>query len=758
MADSLIRTRQLNQGDLSGFLGRALFPIISGTGIVLNSGVFPTVSGTENIGSQSLPFNQVYTNQLRLAYNSGIYFGDTYFNAYTTGTTGYIQIGSYTISTSPTGLTIIGPSGGQGLQGVIGPSGLSGLSVTGAVSVNQTGFRLQFSNGTSGNSLALPSGSTGSSGVGVTGFTVNSGIYLQALFNNGTKSTGLLLPSGARGLAGKVGGIVLDISDFTGFYSGEIAPKAYIYDIDSAGFTSNPNLNLIRGMTYDFGYSGLNLSQITITGNGIDYPTGSGIRTNYFTESGITGYLKFCFFDSTITGLYNNPRTGRYIRQDLGGSGVYADILAKVKSTEVAYNITEQGTRAQTVFTTKLSAGASYKYGFQKYNFYNQEAIDDLGAWGFYVLGNANISHFGPTGQPGSQGFQGIPGTQGDRGFKGVDGAQGTSVVSVVRSGNAIAFQLSNSNYTAYLDLPSGGPTGSQGSQGTQGTQGASGGQGIQGVQGATGFADKYASSFYYNDTYINATGAALYKRTSGTSNWLLATGTGRRFSAGDEIQFYNDSLVLKAYSTWQKVIFADSPYTRGQYFYATVSSFNPSNGLLSFVVADSPAPLGTVLGQIQFDSYNLINLNLGGLGSSGAMGISGAVGTQGIKGDTGNPIFVINNPMSGLVAGTNTLRFNQYDVLNLYITGHSNILNLDYTTISTGQTLMLRIYNSGSAENVNTQISPLIIWDSYIEWPYSVSSPMSNPNQSSLYTLLRFPNQNNNPVVFGTYSMGYSI
>ncbi len=130
----------------------------------------------------------------------------------------------------------------------------------------------------------------------------------------------------------------------------------------------------------------------------------------------------------------------------------------------------------------------------------------------------------------------------------------------------------------------------------------------------------------------------------------------------------------------------------------------------------------------------------------------------QGVKGDTGNPLFVINNPMSGLVAGVNTLKFNQYDVLNLFITGHSNIINLDYSTISTGQTLMLRIFNSGDSNNVNTQISPLIIWDSSIEWPYSTSAAMSNPNQSSLYTLLRFPNQNGAPVLFGTYSMGYSI
>ena len=82
MSDSLIRLRQLNQGDLSGFLGRSIIPILSGSGIVLNTGVFPTSSGTENIGSPSFPFNQIYANQLILKSGSGMYFGPTFFNSF----------------------------------------------------------------------------------------------------------------------------------------------------------------------------------------------------------------------------------------------------------------------------------------------------------------------------------------------------------------------------------------------------------------------------------------------------------------------------------------------------------------------------------------------------------------------------------------------------------------------------------------------------------------------------------------------------
>ncbi len=758
MADSTIRLRQINLGDLSGFFSRSLSGTLAATGLILNSGVFPTASGTENLGSPSNPFNQIYANQLTIPSGSGIYFGTTFVNAFVSGATGFLRVGNYTLSSSPTGLTLIGSSGSIGLTGPTGPSGNSGLSVTGAVSVNSTGFRLQYSNGSSGNSLFLPSGATGPSGVSITGLTVNSGIYLQAQFSNGTLSSGLLMPSGARGQIGKAGGIKFDISDFSGFSGSGVPPKAYIYNIDENGYTYNPTVYFIRGMAYDIGYSGLNLSQVTITGNGIDYPTGSGIRTNYYSESGITGYLKFCFFDNSITGMYNNQKTGRFIRQELTGTVVYSDLLAKVKSTTVAYNIEEQGTRAETTFVTKLSAGDSYKYGFQKYNFYTQEAIDDLGAWGFYVLGDVDVSYFGRTGAPGSVGAAGIPGSQGERGLKGLDGPPAVGISSVTRSGDSIAFVLSDSSVTSYIQLPSGGPTGSAGATGPTGPSGAAG---PTGPQGATGLADRYASSFYYNDTYINGTGEAMYKKLSGASTWFIATGaTGRRFSPGDEIQFYNDAFVGKAYTTWQKILFADTPVSRAQYFYATVTQFNPSNGLMSALVSDSPQPLGMVGGLIQWDAYNLLNVNLGGLGSSGAMGISGAsvTGATGARGDTGNPIFVINGAMSGLVQGTNTLRFNAYDTWNLYITGHSNTIDLDYSTISTGQTLMMRIFNSGDASNTNTQISPLIIWDSLIKWPYNTSAPMSNPTQSSLYTLIRFPNQGGVPVMFGTYSMGYGI
>lgn len=754
--DSYIRLRQLNQPELSGFMSRVVFPALTTSGVSVGGSVLPTGSGLYNLGSASLPWNQIYAKFLSVPSGSGVYFGDTFLTAYTSGNQAIIKIGSYTFSSSPTGLSIIGPTGPTGPTGSTGATGVSGIGVTGAVSISGGSFmRLLFSNGGSGNAIALASGAQGATGVSVTGFAL-SGVYVRPLFSNGTQGSGILLPSGVQGEQGKAGGIILDISDFSGFYSGNVFPRAYVYNIDENGFTANPDINLVRGMTYDFGYSGLGLTGVTITGNGVSYPTGT-FQSNYFVESGITGYLKLVFFDSTVTGLYSNPRTGRYIRQELP-SAVYGDILAKVISSSVSYNINESATRSAQTFTIKLSATSDFKYGFQKYNFFTQEPIDDLGSWGFYVLGDISASHFGPTGPSGLTGPQGTPGTQGERGLRGADGAQGISITGIERSGGDIRFILSNGSATDYINLPSGGETGPTGPTGPIGPAGT-GATGPTGPTGPSGLADKYSASFLYSDTNYNGSGEVFLKKPSGSSTWLAVSGTARRFVPGDEISFYNTSLVGKAYSTWQKLIFADSPYDRFQYFYATVTDYNINNGLISFLIANTPAPLGAsgISQTILFDQYNIVDVNLGGLGSTGPTGPTGATGSQGLKGDTGNPIFVINN-ISGLIQGSNTLSFNQYDGWNTYITGNANIINFNYNTFSTGQTLLLRVYNSGAPDNINSGPTPLIQWDSDIKFPGNVTAPAPNPGTSSIYTFIRYPDEIGNKKIFCTYSTNYAI
>ena len=754
--DSRIRISQVNQGEFTGFLRQALGPLLSGTGFLIqNSHFIPSGSGLSDLGSSSKPFRELFAKEITLPSGSGIWFGSDFVTAYTSGNQGVIKIGNFTVSTSGNLQGIIGPSGASGV-GFSGATGASGISVSGMSGVGSTGFRLVFSNGTLSNSLALLSGATGATGVGLTGFKMVGLTGIQPLFSNGTTGSGILLPSGQRGLQGRAGAIRYDVSDFTGF-TGNLEPKAYIYDIDENGDTYNPDIYLVKGMSYNLGYSGLNLSGVTITGNGVDYATGN-FQSNYFIESGITGYLKFVLFDPTVTGLYSNPKTGRYIRQEiLGEGGNYNDILAKVVTTSNLYNIEETTNRGELTFNVKLAADADLKYGFQKYNFYTQEAIDSAGAWGFYVLGDVNLDFYGRTGQPGPAGADGIPGTQGERGLRGLDGAAGASITGVERSVNDIRFLLSNGQSTDWITLPTGGPSGATGPQGPTGPSGATG---ATGPQGPTGLADRYATSFSYTDTSYNGTGQALYKRVSGSSTWNLVTGTGRRFTPGDEISFYNNGTVGKAYTTWQKLIFADTPASRAQYFYGDVTSYNSSNGLLSFTVSNDPQPLGTFAGnEIRLDNYAIVELNLGGLGSPGASGASGAVGPQGPIGNTGNPVFVINSNTSGLVDGTNTIRFDQYDFWDLYFTGANNQIYFDYSTFSTGQTVMLCIGNSGDSENINTGPTPLIIWENdYIKFPSNVQAPAPNPSTANIYTFVRLPDKAGNKRIFGTYSVGYSF
>ncbi len=748
--DSLIRLRQLNQAELSGYLGQVVFPSLINSGITINSGIFPTASGTENLGSALLPFDEIYARGIFLPSGSGIWFGPHFFTAFQSGTDAVIKVGSYSITSSPIGLSIIGPSGDIGLTGPTGATGASGISVTGAVSVNTTGFRLLFSNGTSGNSIALPSGASGASGASVTGF-LQSGVYIYGLFSNGRTGNAILLNSGARGIQGKAGGIVFNFSDFTGFSGAQIEPRAYIYDIDPLGNTPNPDVNLIRGMSYDFIYSGLNTALVTITGNGIDYTTGV-LASNYFVESGITGYLKFVVFNTDVTGWASNAHTGRYIRSET--SAEYTDIVTDVVTENIFYNIEENGARNEQTFIVKLAADDEYLWGFQKYNFYNQSPIDEDGAWGFYVLGNLNISYYGPVGPSGATGPQGIPGTQGERGIPGSDGGAGTSVTGVERVGNDIRFLFSDGTASDYVTLPEGGDTGPQGPEGPRGT----GEQGPMGPMGPTGMADRYYATFAYTETYTSGSGNALDIKASGGSSWVYTTGDNRTFKAGDEIRFSNPDLISKSYSVWQRVLFADSPASRAQYFYAYVTDFTPSIGEISCVMLDTPAPLGTVGGYVKLGQYAQLEVNLGGLGSPGATGPTGETGPQGAKGDTGNPIFMINAPASGLIANqTYNLGFNTYDAWNLYFTGEGHIINFNYDAFSTGQTVQLAIYNSGSLNNNNPV--PLISWDGSVKFPYNTTAPFPNPNTVSIYTFLRYPDwHNGNRRVFCTYASNYNV
>src|SRR3954469_2875700 len=129
MFDSSIRLRQLNQSDLSGFLRSSIFPILSGSGFNFTGNHFiPTGSGLSDLGQSAKPFRELYIKEINLPSGSGIWFGQDFFTAYTSGGQAIIQIGSYTITTSGGGISIIGPSGASGI-GFSGATGASGISV-----------------------------------------------------------------------------------------------------------------------------------------------------------------------------------------------------------------------------------------------------------------------------------------------------------------------------------------------------------------------------------------------------------------------------------------------------------------------------------------------------------------------------------------------------------------------------------------------------------------------------------------------------
>lgn len=747
--DSLIRLRQLNQSDISGYISQVLFPILQQSGLTIQGSLLPTGSGVFDIGSLSLPYRNYYGSAFNLPSTGVINFGSTPLNAFISGGAAIIQVGGFTISSSANGVSIIGATGPSGATGSIGASG---ISVTGAINVSGN-LKLLFSNGTTGNAVPLPSGATGTigpSGASIVNF-VQSGNYYAPVFSNNHTGSYIGLPSGSKGDKGDAGGIVYDFNLFTGLSSGDVPPAVTIFDIDPFGITQNPAINMIRGMTYSLNYSGLDLTTINISG--------SGITTNYFVDNGVTGYLKFVIFDSAITGISTNYWTGRHIRQEYQASGInqstaYNDLTDFLAAGDVFYNLNETNNFTSQTATVKLGSPSSlYKYGFQKYNLFTQEPLDDSSNWGFYVLGDLNISYFGAAGPQGLIGPQGNPGPQGEQGDAGLTGPQGTSITGVNRDGNNIRFVLDDGTFTDFITLPAGGDTGPEGPQGSTGPSGA---QGPIGPRGATGFADQYASSFLYTDTNIGGSGNALLQRTSGTSTWSLLTGSNRKFGIGDEVQFYNNGLIGKAYTTWQMLVFADTPLSRNQYFYGAVSSYDSTIGLLSFIVQPSPAPLGLVANQVLLNNYNIVNTNLGGLGSIGPSGTSGIQGPQGTRGDTGNSVFAINL-ISGLQTNiTNNFDVSRYDGINLYFTGANNIINFDLTKFSTGHAVMLRLKNSGSLSNTNEP--PLVSWDAHISFPYGVTAPAPNAGESNIYTFVRFPTEAGQDRIFCTYSVNYAV
>ena len=497
--DSSIRLKQLNQSELSGFVSGilALFPFQNISGNLIPSG-----SGVYNIGSSLYPYAQIFANELSLASGSGINFGNTSFNAYTSGSGAYIDVGGYVFSFNGDYVFIQGPSGLQGLSGVQGPTGATGISVTG-ITYNTTSHILSFylSNNTStGFNFQGLSGATGTS---VTGF-FQSGNYILPQFSN---YQGLGAPiSLIAGPQGMPGGVTLNFQQSgTSYTSGANPPDSGFPSqvIINPYFSGNsfPDITLMRGMSYTLNSSGLNTHTLTsgditiMSGffSGQSLPFQAGNKINYYEDAYNTGYWRPVFFPSgTATGFYNSNTT--------------PSLFVETTNSVVYYNLVNNPYRTQISFTTSFAAQSQYQYGFVLYTLGQDTTTDSMilsssTSTGFaVVVGNAIFSsQAGPAGIQGPIGPSGNIGPTGNIGPVGATGENGADVVGYTYSGVGnniyIQFQLANGITQPWIPLPAGGPSGASGAVGTL----------------SNNFQGNFASgTTYYNDNIVFSSGSSF--------------------------------------------------------------------------------------------------------------------------------------------------------------------------------------------------------------------------------------------------------
>lgn len=737
---SQIKVRQISPSELSGFVNGATFSSLSGTGINIGGNIAPTISGLYSLGDTGHYFQNLYTNNVIIPSGNSINFGGTTLSAYTSGNAGILNVGGYTITSTSTALSIIGPSGPSGYQGIQGIVGNSGISVTGYTTSNNK-LTFYYSDGTSGNAIQLPSGATGATGAFAIGSYV-SGNYVSFIFSNGTTGSAFYIPSGLQGNNGPVGNIYYDFQTLYNYNTGDPNPPYVYLPSVNPSIVDNPPLNFVKGMDYGIGYSGLATAIV------------SGYNTNYYVDDlGQTGYLQLVFFTSEAT-------PGRYISSEtITGYSTIANWL-DTNNNPISSNRTFNPYMNQISMSVNFASDSSYYYGFQRYSMAVQAPIDGNtvpGEWGFYVLGQANTNYFGPQGPSGVAGIQGVPGPQGDIGPNGIDGPVGIGIAGVTSNGSSLQLEFSDGSTSQWITLPQGG------AQGATGPQGPSGLQGIQGPTGATG-AQGYADTYlvYFGTQEINATSGispSFNKEISGQSIFTYCTGNNMYFKAGDEIQFQHNDLIGKAYSPAQNVLVADSNYSGVRYFYGLVNTFNKTAGVITMTIEGSPyPPIGISGSYMYWNQFNGISMNLGGLGSPGPIG---NVGPQGIQGNTGHSIFIntgIDLSTSNLtnIYGSNCDSWS----INIGDTQHSNTLNFISSSIATGQTLIIKVYNSGN-NTLGDDGSNLLTWqvDSVggVKWPYGVPAPGPAPSSSSVYTIIRFPDMGGLPAMFGTFSANYS-
>jgi len=627
MPDNLIRIKQLDKPELSGFIysalsGRTLE--ITSEQLKFSGNFLPTTSGKYSLGSPSLPFDHVYTT-------SGIFFN----NAVLSVVDGDLRLNDVSV-TGDLGVGVIGPSGATG---AIGPTGASGRAIISAIGTGTganggfTGIYFSLSGSsdtefTYTTPISLPTGPSGASGVNVTGTLLSgSSLYggdrfLRFLFSNGTTGSLITLPTGATGVAGvsgttgPVGGFSFVLYDATGFKTGENnPPRAYVEQMEGSGY--NPTINFIKGFTYDFSYAGLNTAIINDVATNVLFSTGE--------EAGL---LRLCFFNTGVV-------SARYVSGSIPTPVTLSNIFVNS-----SYEL--DGFRG----IVKYDATANLKYGFELISIDSELSLNQVYVLGFVKLyDGAPTGPQGPTGSTGPQGPMGPTGPQGDQGSASpvITGIRLASGVGV----NSYVFISSGGVEANPISLPTGAP-------------GPSGLIGLTGPIGPKG--DTYKTS-----VYSNSAGLSVRKNSSAEITFPSAMS----FTLNDELEFTHDNFKNLAYGVNQKLLFVAE--NTGTYWNGRVVVYDNLAGLIK-VNVESPYGCNSALCSLSagnpifsgiFNTNILIDVNLdivSAVGPSGATGLSGVhvtgasnVGGTGMyfslsNGNTTNTISIPTGGATGLI------------------------------------------------------------------------------------------------------------
>lgn len=821
--DSTIRLRQLNQAELSGFVSGvfSLFPKTNISGNLISSG-----SGIADIGSSSYPYAKIFANQFNLPNGSGMNFGNTSFRAYTSGGFAYVNVGGITISSSGDSTYIQGVSGTSGLVGQTGARGLSGIGVTG-VSYDTNSHILTFSYSNGNSTGFNFQGLSGDTGISVTGFFRSGNlIYPQYDHFRGTGKP-IELVAGPAGPPGGINLFFeksgLDVQPEGTNFPQEVVINPY-YDSSTApkislmrGMAYNMDASGLATYTLTTG----DIAAITYVFSGVPPPYTAGEKVNYFYSGENTGYWRFAFFPKdTPTGFYDSIYSPSIFSEasnfEVYGQAGISNLYRTKFSFSAGFRASDEYKYGFMVYTM-LGGETSYDYILTNTGY--AYVLGDV----VFSSGVGPPGSTGPSGERGGPGIQGPPGPSGLQGDLGTS-VVGYNQQQLDVNSYQIQFIYSDGATGPWVNLPSGGPSGVAGPSGARGSltnvfrgeysdlttysqddtvtnsgssyvyingtpdfgHNPSNGaywqliaqKGDIGPSGATGYADRYSSRLNVVSGFPTGVGSYANSITGITVNGTGFSGTMAKFATGQVVSFRNSGTIGYSYTPYQSIMLASNTYT-GTYCYGSVRSYNQLDGTLSFLVVSGGTgiPNVTISGGTGFLWYNYgdATINLGANIVSGASGQQGPPGIQGPPG-AGSALrcqkytCAMGDSVTLNPAGINITGGLGIELFSLIITGDGQLygndaalIDFDWTGFQTGQSVVLRIRNSGipngngepplfyfTGSSVNTNAG-------LVKWPNSLYS-RPNDAESYIYTFVRFPDDEPGKLLcYGTYSNPYN-